>query len=641
MRQREAFDLRVKAHAAERDQAVLQLEQASKSREAVEKSNKALQQRLQDTERYVKEMTTQNDTLHAELQQSSKHIYTLQRTEHDLRAQVEATRTMSVKDQEQHRDIIEQMRDMEKIVEDCQRREQQSEADFNARHRDMVATCELACRSEEKMQKKLALCEKNLLETERQLFDSKFDLRAMDARHQEELEQLRHDFEARLGKGGKTQELAKEVTLQKQHVSAAIKYANDLEAQLKDALKQNAELTKESRQKIHDMKIEHNNRGTKQQPQGEIESLKLQIALLAREKSSLLRKVKRQERQVSENQNVERNTPVAPLDPFKRPRSALSVATSADVTSDSIRRMIDEASYTEHSSIASDFGGSNKNVGNEVEREPASGQQNNGPENDQTLDTIRSSPASPAKSILKNTTGRAESRMSQRERALENTSYASIRQGRPRAASDVDTKEQSRHEHSRTSTRRRTVSEDFTSAFIIPDIHEQLGAHAPARSTHCQHARTNCTICTRIEFAGQKPTTKRKVQIQRPVPVSDDVHDDADYEEEHTMRPSVDPGVALATVIKSIRDEIAHLKANYETKLRQYHDLDARAARAVRKSLKDEIDHIGFSIDVKNDQIYALFDVVEGQKTAGQLMSQDEIDVTVLSITERTFEGFV
>jgi hypothetical protein len=104
------------------------------------------------------------------------------------------------------------------------------------------------------------------------------------------------------------------------------------------------------------------------------------------------------------------------------------------------------------------------------------------------------------------------------------------------------------------------------------------------------------------------------------------------YEDEPTMRPATAPGIALATVMKALQDELAHLKikcAGYQT---AYNAADPTLGMRKRKYLKSKIDIMLKSIDTKADQIYALYDVLEGQKQSGQEMSDKDVEVTLLSI---------
>jgi hypothetical protein len=106
----------------------------------------------------------------------------------------------------------------------------------------------------------------------------------------------------------------------------------------------------------------------------------------------------------------------------------------------------------------------------------------------------------------------------------------------------------------------------------------------------------------------------------------------APYEDEPTISPSVDPGLALATVIKGLDDEIAHLKIEHARIQSAYNKHDSSLGMRQRKALKKRLDKLLKAIDIKSDQVYALYDVLEGQKQCGQQMSEEEIEITLLSI---------
>lgn len=214
------------------------------------------------------------------------------------------------------------------------------------------------------------------------------------------------------------------------------------------------------------------------------------------------------------------------------------------------------------------------------------------------------------------------------------------------------TSPQRRHSESsmdkRINSRRRIVAEGLTSAFILPDITIHSTSHAtehPALSVGArrvldnlaQHDGHNCTVCSRVaSFDIQNATinidTKKTVRIEKPVPVSDRMPVAGPYEDEPTMRPSTTPGLALATVMKGVQDELAHLKMELAQYQAMYNKHDMSLGMRKRKSLKVKIENLLKAIDTKADQIYALFDVLEGQKQSGQELSEQEVEVTLQSI---------
>ncbi|GFF54113.1 hypothetical protein IFM62136_02499 [Aspergillus lentulus] len=198
---------------------------------------------------------------------------------------------------------------------------------------------------------------------------------------------------------------------------------------------------------------------------------------------------------------------------------------------------------------------------------------------------------------------------------------------------------------STTQRRRRPVTDDMTSAFILPDItihHADLAAEDPSRlpqaaqkalDSATQHDGKNCTVCKRcIPGDSQCDHAHETVKIPKPVPVSERMPEPSVYNEEPTLRPAQSPGVALATVLKALEDELSHLKMQLVTYQGAYNKLDASLSKRQRKSLAAKIEKLLTNIDLKADQIYTLYDVLEGQKQNGHEMTEQEMEVTLQSI---------
>ncbi|KFA48921.1 hypothetical protein S40293_02517 [Stachybotrys chartarum IBT 40293] len=154
----------------------------------------------------------------------------------------------------------------------------------------------------------------------------------------------------------------------------------------------------------------------------------------------------------------------------------------------------------------------------------------------------------------------------------------------------------------------------------------------------CQHKCQNCTVCSRIASHRGIFTTedlaegKKRVSIPRPVPVTD-----RDLSvEDPTMRPYQSPGHALALVIKGLEDESQHLQLELSRLQAQYNSSDKSLGRRQRLSMAEGIRGLLKQLEAKNDQIYSLYDVLEGQKAAGQAMTEEEVEMTVLNITGMT-----
>ena len=194
-----------------------------------------------------------------------------------------------------------------------------------------------------------------------------------------------------------------------------------------------------------------------------------------------------------------------------------------------------------------------------------------------------------------------------------------------------------------THSRRRAMNADnMTSAFIVPDITirantistqgvpEMSKENKEVLEDLAQHDRGNCTVCkSNPNLNGPHNHT---VTIPKPIPVSERVPVPGSYEEEPTIRPSQAPGLALATVIKSLQDEIAHLKIQLAKYQALHNGHDPALSKRKRKSVHGKIESLLQTIDVKSDQVYALYDVLEGQKQDGREISEQEVEITLQSV---------
>ncbi|KAL4784846.1 hypothetical protein BJX76DRAFT_326205 [Aspergillus varians] len=220
--------------------------------------------------------------------------------------------------------------------------------------------------------------------------------------------------------------------------------------------------------------------------------------------------------------------------------------------------------------------------------------------------------------------------------ATEGESHLSIPAERPRRHSD----------HSATPVaqrRRRRIAEEMTSAFILPDItlrHADLAenftklpeATQRALNRATQHSGKNCTVCKQSIPGDDCDHTSDAVKIPKPTPVSERMPEPSIYNEEPTLRPAQSPAVALATVLKALEDELSHLRIQLVSYQGAYNKLDASISKRQRKTLGENIEKLLKDIDMKADQIYALYDVLEGQRQGGQEMTEQEMEVTLQSI---------
>ncbi|KAL5614943.1 hypothetical protein BROUX41_005011 [Berkeleyomyces rouxiae] len=162
----------------------------------------------------------------------------------------------------------------------------------------------------------------------------------------------------------------------------------------------------------------------------------------------------------------------------------------------------------------------------------------------------------------------------------------------------------------------------------------------------CEHSCRNCSVCTRISThtnvisPAELLEGKKRVLVARPVPVSDRIPiAAASHFEDPTMRPSQPPGNALAIVIKALEDESEHLNMELASLQARYNALDKSLGKRERRLVASQLRAIIKKLEAKNDQIYALYDVLEGQKQAGQAMSEEQLETTIMSITGMNVAG--
>ncbi|KAK3382384.1 hypothetical protein B0T24DRAFT_517000 [Lasiosphaeria ovina] len=206
------------------------------------------------------------------------------------------------------------------------------------------------------------------------------------------------------------------------------------------------------------------------------------------------------------------------------------------------------------------------------------------------------------------------------------------------------------------------TGQNMTSAFFVPDItlhsdkQSTVRQEIPTLSKEarrvldgiCKHKSDNCNLCLRIAAYGEKHSTttatkavlvtiddvkkgKKTVCVGKPVPVSDRMPEADEKNDEPTIRPATSPGEALAILIKETRDEIEHLQMELKRLNDSYFSLDKSLGQRERRRTMAEIQRLQAEVEMKSGQLYRLYDVLEGQKQAGQLMADDELDVTVLS----------
>lgn len=199
----------------------------------------------------------------------------------------------------------------------------------------------------------------------------------------------------------------------------------------------------------------------------------------------------------------------------------------------------------------------------------------------------------------------------------------------------------------RTRSRSQSAHKQMSTVDLTTDSYKSSHKHTCAALSSdarrvldqlCEHNCRNCTVCTRITShravlsSAEVASGKKRVAVPRPVPVTDrDLST-----EDPTMRPAHSPGHALALVIKGLEDEAQHLQMELSRLQNQYNGSDKALGRRERLGMAEGIRTLLKKLEAKNDQIYSLYDVLEGQKAAGQAMSEEEVEMTVLNITGMT-----
>ncbi|KAI1771171.1 hypothetical protein F4818DRAFT_214635 [Hypoxylon cercidicola] len=146
------------------------------------------------------------------------------------------------------------------------------------------------------------------------------------------------------------------------------------------------------------------------------------------------------------------------------------------------------------------------------------------------------------------------------------------------------------------------------------------------------HDCRNCIVCSRINSHRREGSASKKtVRVEKPIPVTDRLPSQPAYEDQSTIRPSQDPAVAIAKVIKGLEDEERHLKNAIRKKNAIYNECDPSVHRRVWKKVGEEVDKLHKARDLKRDQIYYLYDAVEGLKKSGQEMTDNFVELTIMS----------
>ncbi|KAL5114057.1 hypothetical protein ACEQ8H_008071 [Pleosporales sp. CAS-2024a] len=182
---------------------------------------------------------------------------------------------------------------------------------------------------------------------------------------------------------------------------------------------------------------------------------------------------------------------------------------------------------------------------------------------------------------------------------------------------------------SNTGRRRRSAHTEMTSAFIMPDLkldnRKQTTTTTTIRISHGatskDHDNSNCTVCRREGLT----SATEDLRVPKLVAVSSRMPDDADA----TMRPARSPRQALALVVKELKDERAHLHMELAVMRAMLESHDVSLGNRRRQEINASIQDLLRRLEIKDTQIYNLFDVLEGQQT------DDLTELDVENITEQ------
>ncbi|KAL9102742.1 MAG: hypothetical protein Q9163_002139 [Psora crenata] len=246
--------------------------------------------------------------------------------------------------------------------------------------------------------------------------------------------------------------------------------------------------------------------------------------------------------------------------------------------------------------------------------------------------------AVPRKSSMKDITSKSDAATLQ---ACSASNGANAKAGHTRRQPDTSI-------HSTLSHRRGVDGENMTSAFILPDITirapkgafeklpELTKENRAALDKLTKHDRKNCTVCKRTVDHGKGheclASAKGTITVPKPVPVSERLPEATPDEDEPTIRPAQAPGLALATVLKGLEDELSHCKMKLSQYQALYNSHDPSLSKRKRKSCYQTMEMLLKLIEVKADQIYALYDVLEGQKQDGQDLTEEQVEITLQSL---------
>ncbi|KAI1375312.1 hypothetical protein F4677DRAFT_134315 [Hypoxylon crocopeplum] len=161
------------------------------------------------------------------------------------------------------------------------------------------------------------------------------------------------------------------------------------------------------------------------------------------------------------------------------------------------------------------------------------------------------------------------------------------------------------------------------------------------------HDCRNCIVCARInsrrhENCGSNTGAgKKTIRVENPTAATSHIPNQAQYEDQSTLRPSQSPIRALHKVLKILTDEETHIKKTLKEKDAEYNRHDPTVHRRVWKQLSNEIDKLRKAQDLKRDQMYYLRDALVAVQLSGEEVTMDYVDMTIHSTMskDRSWNG--
>lgn len=154
--------------------------------------------------------------------------------------------------------------------------------------------------------------------------------------------------------------------------------------------------------------------------------------------------------------------------------------------------------------------------------------------------------------------------------------------------------------------------EEMTSAFLLPDI-------------------------TMHKDAAVGATGGVSAAVKKPVPVTEREIDGSFA----TQRPAQDPNEALAWVVEQLQEEIKQSKRDLGQTEREYEGCDPAIGKRKRVGLKTRMEELVAQIERRSEQVYALYDVLEGQDRNGRELDEtlQDLGIDLAEMRKRAVSG--